>query len=37
MTSGAMYCSVPVNVSVLGQIPAKRFEVPKSEILTTPL
>jgi hypothetical protein len=32
-----MYWSVPVNVSVLGQIPARRFDVPKSEIFTTPL
>ena len=36
-TSGAMYCRVPVNVSVLGQMPANRLLVPKSEILTTPL
>ena len=37
MTSGAMYWRVPVNVSVLKQRPARRFEVPKSDILTTPL
>ena len=30
-------CSVPVKVAVLGQIPASLLEVPKSEILTTPL
>ncbi len=36
-TSGAMYCSVPVKVSVLGHIPANRLLVPKSDILTTPL
>ena len=36
-TSGAMYWRVPVNVSVLGQMPARRLLVPKSEILTTPL
>jgi hypothetical protein len=32
-----MYCNVPVKVSVLGQRPANRFDVPKSEIFTTPL
>ena len=30
-------CRVPVKVAVLGQIPASLLEVPKSEILTTPL
>ena len=37
ITSGAIYCSVPVNVSVLKHKPASRFDVPKSDILTTPL
>ena len=37
ITSGAMYCKVPVNVAVLGQMPASLLLVPKSEILTTPL
>ena len=37
ITSGAMYCKVPANVSVTGHKPAKRLEVPKSEIFTTPL
>lgn len=32
-----MYCNVPVNVSVLGHRPANLFDVPKSEIFTTPL
>ncbi len=32
-----MYWSVPVKVSVLGQMPASRLLVPKSDILTTPL
>lgn len=32
-----MYCNVPVNVSVLGQSPANRLDIPKSDILTTPL
>lgn len=29
--------TLPVNVSVHGLIPASRLEVPKSDILTTPL
>lgn len=37
ITSGAIYCNVPVNVSVLGHKPANRFDMPKSEIFTTPL
>lgn len=37
ITSGAMYCNVPVKVSVLGQRPANLFDVPKSDIFTTPL
>ena len=36
-TSGAIYWIVPANVSVLKQRPARRFEVPKSDIFTTPL
>ena len=37
ITSGAMYCNVPANVSVLIQTPASLFDVPKSDILTTPV
>jgi hypothetical protein len=37
ITSGAMYCNVPVKVSVLGHSPANLFDVPKSDIFTTPL
>lgn len=37
ITSGAMYCNVPANVSVLAHNPANLFDVPKSDIFTTPL
>ena len=30
-------CDSPANVAALGLIPARRLDVPKSEILSTPL